>query len=77
MSWSIQKIGKRAVVRAAVQSDTNIPQSIKTCILEALQDEPSTLNGVRVEGYGHQYTGEGSYYSNIGKLEVMPLELIE
>lgn len=78
MSWFIKKVGKRDSVRASIEkNDENLPEPVKACVLSVLGDEPGSLNGVRVEGSGHSFTGPGSANSNIYKLEVEPIQLVE
>lgn len=72
MSWSIKSTGSRAAVKAAVQSNTNVPEGIKATVTAILDEEgnagPKGLphDSARVEGYGHS----GGGYGSIGKLEV-------
>jgi hypothetical protein len=77
MSWYIQKIGKRASVRSEIEKDTNLPDPVKACIVSVLQDEKGAQTGVKVEGSGHTYTGEGSANSSITNLTVAPFPLVE
>ena len=77
MSWSISHIGTRAAVKEKVLANTSLPATIKDAIVTVLNDPRDNLpNGVRIEGYGHQSDGSpGTYYSNIAKLEVLPVNL--
>jgi hypothetical protein len=76
MSWFVKTIGERGAVKKGIDGDANLPQKVKELILSLLGDEePKPPNGVRVEGFGHSYTGPGSFQSSIGRLEVEPFEL--
>jgi hypothetical protein len=78
MSWSINLIGKKAAIKKKVAEEPCLPESVKTVIIEHIQeDNLGTLNGVRVEGYGHKSDGPGSYHSGIGKLEVVQIQIQE
>ena len=76
MSWSIKQIGTREAVKNQVSGDVGLPPAVRDCILSCLGEEKTAPNGIRVEGYGHTYTGGESYRSNIGKLEIEPFELL-
>lgn len=79
MSWHIKIIGERAAVKAAVENTTNIPVRVKQTILDTIHDRvpdhSKAFNGIRLEGYGHENNNDESSLSNIGKLEIEPVQL--
>lgn len=79
MSWSIKLIGTRDAVAAAVQAQVvpnNLPQSVADAVIAVCNDKSDnrgvSSNGIAVEGWGHL----GGGYGSIGKLEVLPVELL-
>lgn len=80
MSWSIDITGERQEIKKAVLADPYLPASVKALVAETIHDhvpDHSKLNnGVRVTGYGHYNSGDESSLGNIGKLEVVPLQLV-
>lgn len=75
MSWSIKSIGLRDAVKRVVNSNPSISSSLKSAIVEIIDEDGNgnssviparPHDSVRVEGYGHS----GGGYGSIGKLEV-------
>jgi len=75
MSWSINSIGKRPAVVAAVNANTTMPETLKSAIVailvepgngNAYANPPAPHDSARVQGHGHS----GGGYGSIGKLEV-------
>ncbi len=74
MSWSLNKTGTRGAVKASVLAESQLPDSLKQAIVEVCDDvSPTTPNGIRVTGYGHQ----GGGFSSIGKLEVESITILQ
>lgn len=79
MSWNILEIGERKAVRAAVENNTTLPESVKALVLKTLHERvpehSKFLNGVKVSGYGHENNNDESAIGCIGRLEIEPLKL--
>ncbi|MCU7501197.1 MAG: hypothetical protein HF309_18130 [Ignavibacteria bacterium] len=77
MSWYFKAVGKKAAVKKKVEEDAQLPQSVKNVITDHIQEDDGGYNGISVEGSGHKYTGPGSYYNSIAKLEIQQFEILE
>jgi hypothetical protein len=69
MSWSLQLVGTRAAVKAALAVNPGIPDGVRAAINEVCDDPKPRHNGVLVKGHGHNNDGVSSE-SNIGALLV-------
>lgn len=74
MTWSINLIGTRRAVREKIKK-ANLPICVADMIDYHLKPEISAPNGVKVEGFGHTNNSDGSFYSNISRLEITPITL--
>jgi hypothetical protein len=79
MSWSLNLVGTRSAVKAAVQKAGNeVPDGVKKAIVEVCDDPNpgnNAGNGILVKGHGHNNTGN-SYRSSIGMLTVEPVDVL-
>ena len=75
MSWSIQLVGSRAAVKAALDKRTDLPATVSAAIAEICSDPKPYRNGLLVKGFGHNNDGK-SCESSIGSLVVEPVELV-
>lgn len=70
MSWFINATGQREGVKALINKDQNIPNSLKAAICEVI-DGTQTYNGVTVKGHGHS----GGGFSSIGELRIESVKI--
>lgn len=73
MSWHLKSTGPKAAVKAAVLSQSYMPEGIKQAVVTAIDGSSPELTGARFESHGHI----GGTNDNIGRLELELFVLAE
>ena len=71
MSWSINIVGSRAAVKAALATCDSFPQELKDLVAN-IADAPSATGAIQVVSYGHT---DATYGGTVGKFEVAQVTL--